>query len=154
MIHTTKGDPMPVVRSTRNSIFLVLALAIATSATAGQPSAEAQAAADRYLKAVPMQKMMEDTYQEMAKQVPAEKRAQFISDMRSVIKTDRLQSIARDAMLKTFSADEMNAMADFFASKHGASAMAKYGAYMGQVMPAVMQEVQQGVQQLQARNKK
>ena len=145
---------MTTIRILLTSAFLSLALGCTGSAFAQQPTAEAKAAADRYLRAVPMKKMMEDTYAEMAKQMPADKRTQFIADMRTIIKVEKLEAIVRDAILKTFTADEMNVMADFFASKNGASAMAKYGAYMGQVMPPIMQEVQRGVQELQAKGKK
>jgi len=41
-----------------------------------------QVAMQRYLRAVPMAKVMEDTYAEMAKQVPPEKRTEFIAAMR------------------------------------------------------------------------
>lgn len=145
---------MPTMRFLLSSVSLVFALSVAGSASAQQPTAEATAAADRYLQAVPMKKLMEDTYSEMAKQMPADMGAQFIADMRTIIIVEKLEAIARDAMLKTFTADEMNAMADFFASKNGASAMAKYGAYMAQVMPPVTQEVQRGIQELQSRGKK
>lgn len=56
-------------------------------------------------------------------------------------------------MLKTFTTDELNALADFYASKDGASAMKKFGAYMGDIMPSLMQEIQRAAQELQAGKK-
>jgi hypothetical protein len=39
------------------------------------------------------------------------------------------------------SADELNALADFYSSRHGASVMAKFGACMADVTPPITQEV-------------
>jgi len=133
---------------------LCLGAALATPVFAQSPEADKQAAIDRYLRAVPMNRMMDDMYAEMAKQLPAEKRNQFLSDMHSVIKTERIEQIARAAMLKTFTVDELNALADFYSSRHGASAMAKFGVYMGEVMPPLMQEIQRAMQEVQARARK
>jgi hypothetical protein len=112
-----------------------------------------QAAMERYLRAVPIAKVMEDTYLEMAKQVPPERRDEFVSAMRKHISVEKMEEIARRAMLKTFTTDEMNALADFYSSEHGASAMRKFGAYMSDVMPPLTQEVQRAVQELQAGKK-
>ena len=50
-------------------------------------------------------------------------------------------------MVKTFSADEFKALADFYGSDVGRSAMAKMGTYMSEVMPATMNEVQSRARQ-------
>lgn len=112
-----------------------------------------QAAMERYLRAVPMAKMMEDTYSEMAKQVPPEKRDEYVSAMRRLVSIDKIEGIARQAMLKTFTANELTALADFYSSEHGSSAMRKFGAYMADIMPPLMQEIQRAVQELQAGKK-
>jgi len=112
-----------------------------------------QVAMQRYLRAVPMAKVMEDTYAEMAKQVPPEKRTEFIAAMRKVVRVDKIEEIAKRSMLKTFTTDELNALADFYSSKDGASAMKKLGVYMGDIMPQLMQEIQRAVQELQAGKK-
>ena len=109
---------------------------------------------ERYLRAVPMEKMMEDSYSEIAKQLPAEKRAAFVADMRRVVKIDALERVAKAAMLKNFNADELNALADFYSSKFGASAMSKFGVYMADVMPPLTQEIQRAVQELQSSGKR
>ena len=112
-----------------------------------------QVAMQRYLRAVPMAKVMEDTYAEMAKQVPPEKRTEFITAMRKVVRVDKIEEMAKRSMLKTFTTDELNALADFYSSKDGASAMKKLGVYMGDIMPPLMQEIQRAVQELQAGKK-
>ena len=112
-----------------------------------------QVAMQRYLRAVPMAKVMEDSYAEMAKQVPPEKRTEFIAAMRKVVRVDKIEEIAKRSMLKTFTTDELNALADFYSSKDGASAMKKLGVYMGDIMPPLMQEIERAVQELQAGKK-
>ncbi len=136
------------------SAILLSVFTLVQPALAQGPGASKQAAVERYLRAVPMRKMMEDTYAEMAKQMPAASRAQFVADMRAIVKVEKLEQIAKAAMMKTFTVEEINALADFYSSKHGASAMAKFGAYMGEVMPPLMQEVQRAVQELQSKKNK
>lgn len=137
-----------------NALLATVLAVAATSVRAQAAEADKQAAMERYLRAVPMTKMMDDTYTQMAKQVPAELRPRFIADMRSVIRIDRIEQLARSAMLKTFTADELNALADFYSSKHGASAMSKFGVYMADIMPPLMQEIQRAVQELQSTGRK
>lgn len=136
------------------SLSVLLCVAMGTSASAQGTDSDKQAAMERYLKVVPISKMMDDTYAQIARQLPPERRAQFIAELQSLITAERVEQIARSAMLKTFSTDEFNALADFYTSRHGASAMAKFGAYMGEVMPPLMQEVQRAMQELQSRSKK
>jgi hypothetical protein len=93
--------------------------------------------------------MLDDTFAEISKQVPAERRSQFIADMKIVVRAELLEELTRAAMVKTFTADELNALADFYGSKHGASAMLKFGAYMALIMPVIQAELQRGIQQLQ-----
>jgi hypothetical protein len=44
-------------------------------------------------------------------------------------------------MVKHFSAEELKALADFYGSPVGKSAMSKFGAYMADVMPAIQAEM-------------
>jgi Uncharacterized protein conserved in bacteria (DUF2059) len=73
--------------------------------------------------------------------------------MRQFVRIDEIEKIARRAMLKTFTAQELNALADFYSSPHGASTMKKFGVYMGDVMPSLMQEIQRAVTEFQAQKK-
>jgi len=132
---------------------LMLALLLSCSfavriARAQDGPKEREVAANRYLSVVPMAKLMEDMTTEMANQLPIEKRAEFVSQMRSLVRVDALERIARDAMVATFTVDELNALADFYGSRQGNSAMRKFGAYMQLVMPALVQEMQRAAQQV------
>ncbi len=136
------------------SIALLISSASTSMPVLAQDTQETrQDAMQRYLQAVPMAKMAEDAYSEVAKHVPLEKRAEFISAMRRSVRVERIEDIAKQAMLKTFTTSELNALADFYSSKDGASAMNKYGAYMGEIMPPLLQEIQRAVQAFQTGNK-
>lgn len=119
------------------------------SALAQDTFANREVAADRYLKVVPMAKMLDDTFAEMGKQLPPDQRALFIGEMKRLVRADVLERLCRQSMINTFTTDELNALADFYGSKHGVSAMLKFGAYTGQIMPAIQAEVQRVVQELQ-----
>ena len=98
--------------------------------------------ADRYLEVVPPQSMMTDMSSKMAETLPEEQRDQFKALMTKHLDLGRVTAAIKAAMIKTFSADELQALADFYGSDVGKSAMAKMGTYMSEVMPATMNEVQ------------
>jgi hypothetical protein len=70
--------------------FLLASACIGIPAQAQDTMDTRQVAMQRYLRAVPMAKVMEDTYAEMAKQVPPEKRTEFIAAMRKVVRVDKI----------------------------------------------------------------
>ena len=135
---------------TKKSFFFTAAitLAVCASAASAQDSpADRQIAAARYLSVVPTSKMLQDGFAELAKQLPEDKRAGFIANAKQSIHVEALDRIALDALVKTFTTDELNALADFYGSKQGRSAMQKFGIYMGQIMPAMQAEMRRAAQQ-------
>jgi hypothetical protein len=131
------------------SILSCIMLASHTEIFAQDTPATRQAAVDRYMKAVPMGKMLDDMFTEISKQIPVAQRAEFLADMRKVVRVDFLEKISRDSMVKTFTVEELTALAEFYESKHGSSAMQKFGGYMADVMPLIQAEVLRSVQELQ-----
>lgn len=123
-------------------IALVLALAPLAALAQTDTNARKAAAADRYLAAVPVSKMLNEMYDEISQQVPPEKRGELVSTLRKKVRIDRIELVARENLVKVFSADELNALADFYQSKNGSSAMRKFGGYMAEIMPSVMQEIE------------
>lgn len=121
---------------------------LAGSVAAQDDTAAREAAVERYLDVVPMSTMLEDTFAEIAKQLPVNQRAAFVSQMRALVRVESIERVARDAMLRVFTADELNALADFYGSQHGASAMKKFGVYMADVLPAMQAEIQRAAQQM------
>ena len=105
--------------------------------------------ADRYLAVVPPQSMMTDMSSKMAETLPEEQRDQFKALMTKYLDLGRVTAAIKAAMIKTFTADELKALADFYGSDVGKSAMAKMGTYMSEVMPATMSEVQSALTKAQ-----
>lgn len=110
-------------------------------------------AAKRYSKVVPMSKLVEDGIREMAQRIQPEKRDDFITNMKGVMRADILEKIALDSMVKIFTAEELNALADFYGSVLGKSIMNKFGKYMAEVMPVLQQEMIRSLQKLQEEGK-
>ena len=106
-------------------------------------------AAERYLAAVPISQLLEDTFREMSKSLPEAIREGFIAQMRIVVRADILEAATRASLIRHFTVDELNAMTEFYSSPHGASAMRKFGAYMADVMPAVQEEVILGLDRME-----
>ena len=98
-------------------------------------------AAERYLAVVPISQLLDDTFREMSKSLPKAIREGFVAQMRIVVRADVLEAATRASLVRHFTVDELNAMAEFYSSPHGASAMRKFGAYMADVMPAVQEEM-------------
>ena len=93
---------------------------------------------ERYLRAVPPQAVFEDIMSKMFKGLPADQREMFTGDMNKVFDFQALTNIMRTAMLKTFTADELAALADFEGSPVGKSVMSKMGDYMAIFMAEFM----------------
>jgi len=137
---------MSILRS-----LLLLSLFIpALHALAADSEEERIAAARRYLGVAQMSKITDDTVTELAKAVPVEQRDAFLAFMRNAVRPEVLEQAAMASMVKVFTAEELNALADFFGSPVGKSAMGKFGVYMADVMPVIQQEMFRALQQLPA----
>jgi len=99
------------------------------------------AAAERYLQVASMKDMMRDLIVETAKNLPEKVRGVYVSLMNEHIRVEILERAALASMAKHFTVDELNALAEFYGSNEGRSAMKKFGAYMGDVMPVIQQEM-------------
>ncbi|MGO9547508.1 MAG: DUF2059 domain-containing protein [Rhodomicrobium sp.] len=125
--------------------FLIIGLFMAVTAPAlaveDTPQNREQEA-NRYLKAASPESMMAEVSNKLAATLPPEQRAPFISMMTKHLDMGVVVNATRQAMIKTFTADELHALADFYASPVGKSAMSKMGDYMAAVMPVLMKEIQ------------
>jgi len=122
------------------AVLLVSILSV-NIALASDTIAERNKAADRYLQAMPIQKIMDDSTEAVSKNIPQGKRDAFVKKMHELIDIKELEKITKEAMVKTFTAEELNALADFYGSKIGKSAMKKFGTYMSEIMPHIQQEL-------------
>ncbi|HAA75554.1 TPA: hypothetical protein DCE37_10565 [Candidatus Latescibacteria bacterium] len=99
------------------------------------------AQANRYLEATTPAEMVADMAQNMSKNLPENRRQEFIDIMTKNLDLVSLRKTMVDAMVKHFTAEDLKALADFYGSPIGKSAMKKYGGYMADVMPKLQQDV-------------
>ncbi|MBR0774767.1 DUF2059 domain-containing protein [Bradyrhizobium diazoefficiens] len=132
-------------------VFLTTLPALALEDT---PANRAQQA-DIYLRAVPPQSMMKDVAIKVAATMPESQRAAFLDILTKNLDINALSALIRAALIKNFTADELKALADFYGSQVGQSAMAKMGNYMADVQPGLITEVRKAqdltMQQMKAR---
>ena len=97
--------------------------------------------AERYLQVSPPKALFEDMADKMAANLPADQREQFKRVMTTQLDIAALSKAMLDAMVKTFTTDELKALADFYGSPVGKSAMQKFGTYMADIMPVLQAEI-------------
>ena len=97
--------------------------------------------AERYLQVSPPKALFEDMADKMAETLPADQREQFKKVMTTQVDIAALSKAMTDAMVKNFTTEELKALADFYGSPVGKSAMKKFGAYMADIMPVVQAEI-------------
>src|SRR5713101_9801127 len=97
--------------------------------------------AERYLQVSPPKALFEDMADKMAANLPPDQREQFKKVMTTQVDIAALSKAMTDAMVKNFTTEELKALADFYGSPVGKSAMQKFGAYMADIMPAVQAEI-------------
>ncbi|MGH8045677.1 MAG: DUF2059 domain-containing protein [Chthoniobacterales bacterium] len=109
--------------------------------------------ADRYLSATPPAELFADMTANMAKNMPEGQREQFTTMMTKNLDIAALSEAMKQSMIKVFTADELQALANFYSSKEGKSAMKKFGVYMADVMPVMQSEIQKAFQKSQEASK-
>ena len=97
--------------------------------------------AERYLQVSPPKALFEDMADKMATNLPADQRQQFKQMMTKDLDIVALSKAMTDAMAKHFTTEELKALADFYGSPVGKSAMQKFGAYMADLMPIIATEM-------------
>ena len=130
-------------------VLLVLTLSASSVFSAPDTPETRRKEAERYLQVNPPKALFEDMADKMAETIPADQREQFKKLMTTQVDIAALSKAMMDAMVKNFTTDELKALADFYGSPVGKSAMQKFGAYMAIVTPAVQQELQRALAQLQ-----
>lgn len=124
----------------KSSLLVVLLLQFApvgvSVADTDTPAARS-AAAQRYLRTFSIKDLLFDLASNMSRDLPVNERAEFIDSMVSKVNYDKISQIMLQALVKHFTADEINAWAAFMESKEGKSVMKKMGAYSADTMPAI-----------------
>jgi hypothetical protein len=122
-------------------VVLILCISCACLLAATDTPESRRREAERYLQAVPPKTMFEDMADKMAANLPADQREQFKRMMTADLDVAALSKAMTDAMVKNFTTEELKALADFYGSPVGKSAMQKFGAYMADVMPVMQAEI-------------
>jgi hypothetical protein len=121
---------------------LLAILCTCTTVLAIEDTPENRAAqAERYLEAAPLQDIYADMAEQMARNVPQDERAQFKAVLTKHLDIPAITKATKEALVKHFTAPELKALADFFGSEMGKSALKKYGAFMAEVTPAMQAEM-------------
>ena len=103
----------------------------------------------RYLQIIPASEIIGDVTQNIAQTLPLEQQKDFITNMRSEINLNTVHENISKAMVKHMNATEIGALADFYSTPVGKSAMKKMGLCMSEVTPLVQKEIQSAMQRLQ-----
>ena len=129
---------------------IMCALFLSAPVLAAEDSqAEREAAVDRYLAVMPPEEMMEDMAQAMSMNFPPDQREGFRLFILEYVDHGALEASSRDAMIRHFTADEINALTDFYSQPVAKSAMQKMGPYMAEIMPVVQAEIMRALGELQ-----
>jgi hypothetical protein len=129
-----KTSVVRVVGSVALGVLSTLSLA---AAAAADSAAERQAAVEQYLKAYPVAEALSDSVNTVARALPEEKRDRFVARMGQMLNAQQLEARMREALVRVFSADELNAMAKFYGSPEGQSVRKKLALYMQEMTPLI-----------------
>jgi hypothetical protein len=136
-------------------VVCVLAAASCGAQTRSTPSAQPdtpanrRAAAQRYLKAVPAEELVAGTIEQVAAQLPEERRESFKAALRKVINVGQIENITLEAVAKHFTVNEIHALTAFYSSPEGRSISRKFGAYLADVMPAIQKELEEALEEIE-----
>jgi len=134
-----------------NKILIIAALLFASNAFAVEDiQANRLREAERYLAATPPKELFADMAEQGAKTMPPEQREVFKNMLTKYLDIDLLTKAMKDSMVKIFTADELKALADFYGSPIGKSAMKKFGVYMTDIMPAIQSEMMRAISKAKA----
>lgn len=126
------------------SVFLVaVPLSQAGHATEGSVTDTAEnrtRIAKQYLEVFSPDELLNDSARRLAATLPENQRKSFMDTMTKNFDRDLLKKTMLDALARHFTAQELQAMVNFYSSPEGKSSMKKFGAYMAEVMPIISRE--------------
>lgn len=123
---------------------LLIGYPVSAFALDDTPQNRAKEAA-RYMQAVPPDSAATGMMETIALGLPGKQQKTFTAAMQKNLDAAAIKSAAQAGLVKVFTADELKAMADFYSSPAGKSAMAKMSDYMAESMPAISKAVDAAV---------
>ena len=121
-------------------LFLIVMSVSSVWAIEDTPEARLQQA-QRYMKVTPPEALFADMAEQGARNLPPDQREAFKATLTKNLDVAAITKAIQDAIVKNFTADEIKALADFYGSEVGKSAMKKFGTYMADAMPAIQAEM-------------
>lgn len=110
----------------------------AEAATETSVTAEQLALAEKMHEIWPTRMRIESAIANAAESFPEAKRAEVKAALRKNIQFDQVEEESIKAMAETFSAEELQAMIDFYGSENGRSISAKTGDYERALRPSLI----------------
>lgn len=105
---------------------------------------------ERYFELVPLNQMLKDSVSEIASDLPAEKRLDFIEFMTMELRTDLLEIAAKQSFAKHMTAQELAVFVEFMEKPEGKSAMEKMKFYMADITPVLHGEIIRAIEKHQS----
>jgi hypothetical protein len=121
--------------------FAVVALVSAYAYAQEDSKADREKEADRYVAAMTVKETCLDTAEQMSKGMPMDRRQAFKDLFKKYIDIPAMEKAMKEAAIKNFTAGELKALADFFGSPVGKSAMKKMPKYAADMTPTIESEV-------------
>jgi hypothetical protein len=124
------------------ALLLAAAPAPAALALTDTPS-NRRTQAERYEAVMSVRDALETSTLRVARMLPREHRQGFIDFAMVHLDHDSIRATVLVVLTETFTANELQAMADFFGSPVGRSVAGKMGVYTERVMPLMMMKVRE-----------
>jgi hypothetical protein len=122
--------------------FAVVVLTWGTAWAMEDTKANREEQADRYFAAMPMREMLASMAEQAGKVGPEEKRQELTDLFTKKMDAKALEKALKSSLVKNLTADEIKALADFYSSPAGKSAMKKFfGPCMADFGQAMMAEM-------------
>lgn len=121
-------------------ILTLLCIVISSFALDDTPENRAKEAA-RYMETTPPEDIMKDIAEQISQNLSPENRREFKDLIGKHLNIAVITKAIKDALVKHFTADELKALANFYNSPVGKSAMKKFSLYMADVMPVIQSEI-------------
>ena len=128
-------------RMLKSALLTIICLQSAALIAATDTQESRRREAQRYLEAVPPKGMFEEMAEKMAVNFPPAEREKFKQTLTSQLNITALTMAMSEALVKHFTTDELKALADFYGSDVGKSAMHKFAGYMTELMPKIENEI-------------
>jgi hypothetical protein len=122
--------------------FAAVVLVCASARALEDNKANREQEADRYLAVMPVREVVADMAEQMGKNLPVDKRQRFRGLFTKYVDVAAMEKVMKAALVKHLTADELKALADFYSTPVGKSAMKKMtGPYTADTLPTVRSEV-------------